>query len=571
MIYLRVILMAAVCVVPAMEAEARQWVVNSVNDRTDAIAGDGVCSTGIPLPGTPEMECTLRAAVQEANASARGVREIHVPAGTYRLTRRAMLSEEEERQQIRGTIGIGPAAATGDLDIRRGVAIIGAGAGLTVVSGNSTDRVFDIWSDFATTVRIQNLTIEQGLTTAPGGCVHVRAGLVTLLLFDAVIDGCVAHESVGGGLYSQGIVEMSRTVISRNIAARGAGAENGFLMRVFSSTIDSNDTQVGLFGSATGGGGIANLRRLTLTDSTISNNESVTNGGGLINYDTATLTNVTISGNRGSGITFRRPAEAGTPEDGQLALFNVTITNNGPFGIDRTTTAAVTLDETIVAGNTENCRGTVTRSSYSLDGGTSCGLIGTGDLTSTDPLLGPLANNGGTTLTHALLPGSPAIDAARFGNWRDQRGVPRPLGAAYDIGAVEAGADPSDVVLRLPISWDDLFRTPLPSGSTPYTVEFNLLTLAGYRDGGARLVGATAGQAPLKFTVANDGRSIAISSVTPGLSPNDNPNAPAPLFYLEVQQGLRLPALLYTDSVSCQCNAKRRGPAPMLIPRFRAK
>ena len=88
--------------------------------------------------------------------------------------------------------------------------------------------------------------------------------------------------------------------------------------------------------------------------------------------------------------------------------------------------------------------GTITSNGNNLDSQNSCHLTAAGDITNTNPLLGPLHDNGGRTLTHALLPGSPAIDAgddlacaAAPVNGIDQRGVPRPQGAACDIGAYE--------------------------------------------------------------------------------------------------------------------------------------
>ena len=85
---------------------------------------------------------------------------------------------------------------------------------------------------------------------------------------------------------------------------------------------------------------------------------------------------------------------------------------------------------------------TITVTNANNDGGGS--LRAAIELANTDPLLGPLADNGGPTLTIALLPGSPAIDAGRVvpGVTADQRGVPRPQGAAPDIGAFEVATAP---------------------------------------------------------------------------------------------------------------------------------
>jgi hypothetical protein len=69
----------------------------------------------------------------------------------------------------------------------------------------------------------------------------------------------------------------------------------------------------------------------------------------------------------------------------------------------------------------------------------TCNLVAAGDQANTDPVLGPLADNGGPTRTHALLPGSPAIDAADPGQCpvADQRGIARPQGPSCDVGAFE--------------------------------------------------------------------------------------------------------------------------------------
>jgi hypothetical protein len=98
---------------------------------------------------------------------------------------------------------------------------------------------------------------------------------------------------------------------------------------------------------------------------------------------------------------------------------------------------------TILAGNSpSNCSGTIADAGHNLSSDNSCVFTGAGSLNNTDPMLGPLADNGGPTLTLALLPGSPAIDAGddSAAPPTDQRGVARPVGAASDIGAYECSA-----------------------------------------------------------------------------------------------------------------------------------
>ena len=133
------------------------------------------------------------------------------------------------------------------------------------------------------------------------------------------------------------------------------------------------------------------------------------------------LTNTTVTGNSS-------PSGGGIRRDGGLTtLTNTTIANNASGG---------------------DCSGAMTSLGHNLDGDGSCSLsVASGDLPSTDPLLGPLANNGGPTFTHALLDGSPAIDSGDdsvldppHNLFTDQRGpgFPRLQRAHVDIGAYEA-------------------------------------------------------------------------------------------------------------------------------------
>lgn len=146
-----------------------------------------------------------------------------------------------------------------------------------------------------------------------------------------------------------------------------------------------------------------------------------------------------------------------------MYLYNVTLANNtadsdldgfgdgggvgnGGFVYSRNSLLGGNVD---TGGEAPDFSGTLISQGYNLIqstiGYTITGVL-TGNLTGVDPLLGPLENNGGSTLTHALLPGSPAIDAGNptgctdhLGNLltTDQRGVTRPQGPTCDIGAVE--------------------------------------------------------------------------------------------------------------------------------------
>src|SRR5262249_36590490 len=144
--------------------------------------------------------------------------------------------------------------------------------------------------------------------------------------------------------------------------------------------------------------------------------------------DTLTLTNSTISGN-GDGI-----------DGGRMATLNfVTIADNKRVGLNGTDG---TIGNSIVARNGTNSIVHVLTSlghNISSDGSLATSFTQAGDLNTTDPKIGRLADNGGPTFTHALLPGSPALDAASGVGApdTDQRGVARPQGGGFDIGAFE--------------------------------------------------------------------------------------------------------------------------------------
>ena len=364
-----------------------------------------------------------------------------------------------------GTITLTGAAGddnnlSGDLDIHKDLTIQGAGPGVTILDGGGIDRVFEISS--GNIVFISRVTIRNGNAGAGGfGGGIVNRG--TLTLTGSVVSDNMG--SYGGGVENGtgGVATLTGVTIRGNTAASGGGIVNRGTLTLINSTVSGNK------GSFVGG--IVNSGILTLLNSTVSDNMSSVNGGGVENDigAAATLTGVTISGNtagRNGGGMRNKGALAVTNStiSGNIAMFgsggginngvggtamltNVTISGNvargGVVG-DIDNHDSVTLKNTIVANSVSggNCSGTMTSLGHSLDSGSTCGFTGPGDKTASDPLLGPLGNNGGPTQTHALLPGSLAIDAGDDAGCpaTDQRGIARPQGRACDIGAYEAAA-----------------------------------------------------------------------------------------------------------------------------------
>jgi hypothetical protein len=163
------------------------------------------------------------------------------------------------------------------------------------------------------------------------------------------------------------------------------------------------------------GGGIYNNSAATLVNSTVSGNEAISDGGGIYHGGvTVVLTYTTVASNTAASGGGGVHVQVGT-----ALVQNTIVAYNGPG----------------------NCSTGLTSNGHNLEDGASCGFTSPGDWQNANPELGPLADNGGDTLTHALLRGSPAIDQGICiaGITTDQRGVERPHGptADCDIGAFE--------------------------------------------------------------------------------------------------------------------------------------
>jgi hypothetical protein len=214
----------------------------------------------------------------------------------------------------------------------------------------------------------------------------------------------------------------SSTIRDNSVGLLGAGIYNRGMMTITSSTLSANRADGQHDGEGYGdGGGIYNGGSVTLTNSTLSSNVSSRSAGGVANVGSLTVTHSTLSDNialEGGGFTNR---------------------NNATLDIGNTVLKAGTA-----GANIFNSSSTVTSHGYNLSSDDGSGfLTATGDQISTDPLLGPLQHNGGPTVTHELLTGSPAINAGDPNfvppPLYDQRGLgyDRVVGGRIDIGAFE--------------------------------------------------------------------------------------------------------------------------------------
>jgi beta-glucanase (GH16 family) len=334
---------------------------------------------------------------------------------------------------IGGTITFDPALAGGTIALTSGPLVpsgdvtidASAAPGLTL-SGGGADRILIV--DAGIDATVTDLTMTNGYGFQLAGCVLNNG---TLTLDHVTVTACVMTTDAGD--FWQG----------------GAGIYNGSsaVLNVVDSTVADND-------SGWAGGGIFSFFGTTTTveRSTISGNFAQDVGGGLRTLGNATISNSTISGN--TAVAWHGGGAFIT--DGVVDIAYSTVAGNtapggtaGGLFVGTFTDASATLNvaNTIVAGNGDfGCflapfgSGPVALNSlgYNVFTDTTCNPVGSDQVVG-DAGIGALADNGGPTLTHALVTGSPAIDAADTTTCpaTDQRGVLRPQGAGCDVGAFE--------------------------------------------------------------------------------------------------------------------------------------
>lgn len=376
---------------------------------------------------------SLRAAITSANGAA-GADTVNFQAG------------------LTGTITL----TTGEIAITDDVTITGPGAAsMTITKSGAAGRLLDI-NVGTPTVTISGLTFQGGDPAGSGGAIAIRGGTLTVQSSVFTNNQTTGTFAGGGALYSyHGTVNIQNSVFSGNTGAGGGALYSNYgggPVSIQNSTFSGNTAR------RAGGALYATAGNVTIQGSTFSGNSAGRAGGALYVRDNLVVQNSTFSGNSATG------------DGGAIFLYggstatisNSTLTGNstatGEGGAIILYNDTLNLASTIIANNTDknganeifDLGSSTVNATNSLIQVTSGFTFGTNtaNITGQNPLLGPLANNGGPTQTHALLSGSPAIDtgsnplALSF----DQRGAgfPRTVGAQTDIGAfeVQAGGPP---------------------------------------------------------------------------------------------------------------------------------
>jgi hypothetical protein len=340
-----------------------------------------------------------------------------------------------------------PITLTSSIIIPKPLTISGAGHEI-VISGGGAVRIFEIMGADVTLeyLTLKNASVSDG---GDGGAINDSGNRLTLSHMTFESNG-VTNNGDGGAIYHylNGSLTIQNSVFKSNSAEYGGAIFSMTNTTVTDSTFEGNQ--------AYRGGAYANYSGSVSTFERVTMNGNVAVGPGntfgdagavYLGFGTLTINNSTISGN--GSVNYTNYAGAIYAYDANVYLKNSTIADNvinttdpgfsgGGLYINNST---LSISNTILANNTkEDCHTegglTIIENINNLvEVSSGCG---TPSLTA-DPNLGPLADNGGSTWTRALLPGSPAIEAGDNASClsTDQRAIVRPQGSYCDIGAYE--------------------------------------------------------------------------------------------------------------------------------------
>lgn len=493
--------------------------INAIHNANDDVDTDGVkgcpAGSGADTINLPERKTYWLAVVDNYTDGANGLpsvtSDITINGNDSKLIRINTIKEPHFR--------ILHIAATGKLALNS----------ITISNGSlrkNDERDFGDGGGLLNRGEVTMKSSRVSANSADGGNGGGIANLGTLALINTTVSNnrtgfyYAAGKLGGGGIANAGVMTLTNSTVSGNTAdgfdsdyyghvgGIAGGINNSGKAVLKNSTVSGNSSYFG-------GGGLINKGTISVINSTVSDNNTRDNGGGLLNSGTISLINSTVSNNRGegggglfnSGTTSLTNSTVsnnsagfnggGVANYGTISLINSTLSNNSGYlyggGLSNWSTAS--LKNTIIANSRGEAAGdcyssgTMQLSGVNLIEDGSCGAPLSGD-----PKLGTLKDNGGSTRTHALLAGSPAIDAGRCSTLTDQRGVsrPQPVGGQCDIGAYEHIPVGSDSVS--PTVWDivDFLTVQIAGGGINGTghqvvqrqlAALNQLTAAGnYRD-----------------------------------------------------------------------------------------
>jgi len=472
-----IVIAATLALAPA--AHAATFQVDT--DADVAVANAADCSDADT--GTP---CSIRDALAAAAGSDEDDR-VEVPAGHYVLTGGSLHTTGAFEVTVAGA---GAAGTTLDGDDLSRVMTLGANTtieGVTIRNGRDAVQGGGILAEQGALVLrdsvvesndaeegggiaigtvgpslIERSVVRDNRADSLGGGIRTADGGDPLTIVDSTIGSNRAEPATGGfagggGIFADSGLRLSRVAVTQNVArsisvfddsAGGGGIVSIDDLRMVDSTVTGNSATGTNGGEGRGGGlylsgtDVHEIRGSTVAGNAAAGTGGVAEGGGIRQFGAGVeMTNTTVSGNTVSATGGALLARGGGATLDAATLTNVTLagntaSGNGAAGGALFSPGAV-LRNTIVAGD---CVNAVAQATNSIDSGTSCGLAaGAGNRSGVDPLLGPLASNGGPTPTHALLAASPALDAgtAVSAPATDQRGVRRPQGSGIDIGAFE--------------------------------------------------------------------------------------------------------------------------------------
>jgi len=384
------------------------------------------------------------------------------------------------------TLLIGAGLYVENLVIRKSLELRGLDRSTTIIDGGGAGSV--VYVDAGTAVTLSGLTLRGGSSDSGSGILNL--GAVTVRDCDIVNNRTQAERSFGGALFNYGgTVLIEDSTIDGNEASYGGAIFNTGDVRLFTSQVKNNIGRLG-------GGAVYNRTGFILMNAMHVGGNRVTTagfGGALYNADLAAVANSVIEGNRAAEFGGALYQYAGG-----LYVSNTTLSaNEGAYGgggiyllsgesvVTSSTLARnrgsiggalnnnegyLNIINSIVADSPgSNCFGTITSDGYNLDSGNTCGFTAAGDKTNADARLGELRDNGGFSITHALLPGSAAIDAGDLAGCLDYNGYDLPTDQR-GYGRTEDGDGDGDAICDMGAYELDLTDTgprPTPSPAPP--------------------------------------------------------------------------------------------------------